>query len=807
MSLMPADLRFAARSLRMRPGFTLAAVFTLALGIGATTMIFSTVNRVLLNPLPYKGGDRLRYIWVQNPVASFQIWPSPSLTRAWLDNSHSFDGLQPTSGRQIKIERNGIRTAARNIQILPGFLSFLGLDPAAGRMFTEQEAASGGARVALLGYVYWQRELGGRRDIVGGTIRTDDDLYTVVGVMPERLAIFEDAEIWTPLSIASSDSGQMGYNILARLREGVEPEQAQTELDAIAARLPENPLTGWKSSVLTPQSIRGGSLKEPLTILFGAVGMVLLIGCANVALLLLARGASREREIAIRLSLGAGRMRVVRQLLTESTAIAILGGATGTLLAWWGVELLVKFKPKGFSSLDHVSIDVRALLFALALATAAALVSGVIPALRTSDISLGTALKNSGLGSGGATGNGRLRAALIAGEMTMSVMLLVGAGLLIRSLIQYQRADLGFSAKGLLTVQAELPTERYQTPESVAAFSAELLDRARQLSVVTDAITAIGAPPDYAFFGLGDLEIQGKGPLGQSAPRAVALNMVSPDYFDVLGIPILKGRSFTTEESSSGLPVVILSKGLAERLFPGERALGKRIRTASAGTKPNDWLTVVGIASDVAAGGLRGATRHLQWYRPYGEGLRSSGDIVRTSPVILRTSGSTAALIPVLQGIVKSMDATLPPAEVRSVSSQYSAMLAGPRFNALLLVIFAALALLLSAVGLFGVLAYTVARRTREIGIRVALGANRSSVRSLVVRQGMIPALVGLVLGAAASFYAVGFMGTLVYGIKPRDPAAFAAAAAVLLLTAFTACYIPARRATRVDPMSALRSE
>jgi predicted permease len=808
MRLVPHDVRYAARSLRKSTGFTLAAVLTLALGIGATTVIFSAVNRLLLHPLPFKGGDRLVYVWLQNPNASFMVWPSAAITDAWLHTAHSFDGMQPNAGGQFELERQGEISKVSGTLVLPSFLSFLGLTPALGRMFAPAEAGPGAPPVALVSYGFWQRELGGQRDVLGHTMTLGDTVYTIIGVMPKQLALFSEADIWMPLRVSTTDSPMQGYNVLARLRAGITPEQAQRELDAITTRVPDKNFSSWKAKVLAPQHFLGGTLQHALPILLGAVGFVLLIACTNVALLLLARGAAREREIGIRLSLGAGRRRVARQLLVESTLIAVAGGALGVLLAWWGVQALTGLRPESLSDLAHIGIDARVLLFAVALSTIAALLSGVVPAIRATDVSLGATLKSGAPGSGGAAGSARLRNVLVAGEMMLSVVLLVGAGLLVRSLIERQHADLGFNAAGLLTVRTSLSKARYPSAASRTAFTAELLARTRALPGVSGAIIAEGAPPRYGFTGLGDLEIDGRGAVGTSAPRAVAYNMVPPDYFRVLGIPLIGGRAFSAAENSTHAPVVVLSKGMADRLFPDGSAIGQRLRRIPTGTAPQPWQTVIGVAQNVAAMGVTGETRQLQWYVPYGDGPQLSGGYL--SPpglLIVRTAGDAAALAPMLRGLVHSMDAEIAAPDIATVTSHFAEQLAAPRFNTILLGLFAVLALVLAAVGLFGVLSYAVARRTRELGIRVALGAQAGDVRALVVRQGMMPALVGLALGAVAALFTTRVLASLLYGVAPRDVTAFVAAAVVLTATAFAACYLPARRATKVDPMTALRSE
>ncbi|HET7565210.1 MAG TPA: FtsX-like permease family protein, partial [Gemmatimonadaceae bacterium] len=465
-------------------------------------------------------------------------------------------------------------------------------------------------------------------------------------------------------------------------------------------------------------------------------------------------------------------------------------------------------RPESLSDLSHIGIDTRVLLFALALVVGVAIVSGVLPALRATDVSLGAALKSGAPGSGGAAGSGRVRSTLVAGEMMLSVVLLVGAGLLVRSLVERQRADLGFHADGLLTMRTMLPKSRYASSASRAAFRTELLERARALPGVTDATIAMDAPPQYGFTGFADLEVEGRGPLSAAAPRLVAFNMVSPSFFHVLGISVISGRSFSDAENRTGAGVVVISKGMADRLFRGENAIGQRVRHKPRGSEHGKWSTVIGVVNDVAAMGLTGDTRHLQWYEPFGNGVELAGGFTPDpGRLIVRTTGDASALAPMLRGLVHSIDTEIPAPDISTVESHFAEQLAAPRFNTILLGLFAALALVLAAVGLFGVLSYAVAQRTREIGIRVALGAQTRDVRALVVRQGMLPAIIGLTLGAIAAFFATRVLASLLYSVAPRDTTAFVGAGVVLVATAFAACYVPARRATKVDPMTALRSE
>ncbi len=811
------DARLALRSFGRSPLFTATAVVTLALGIGATTAIFSAVNRILLHPLPFRGGDRLVYVWRQNPNASFMVTPSAGVVAEWLHGTRStLEGIQPLDKQPLDLESGGETRRIVAEDVRPSFLSFLGVAPALGRGFAADEARPGGAAVVMLGHAFWMSRFGGRKDVLGRTIRLDGVPAVVVGVMPARLALFEEADVWRPLRLAAADTASFqGYQVLARLRPGATPEAAGRELDALAARVPAGPFSGWKTRLLRPQHFLDDTLQRGLPILFGAVAFVLLLACANVGLLLLARGAGRRREIGIRLALGAGRRRIARQLVVEAMCLAGAGGALGLVLAWWGVRALSALRPESLPELEHIGMDGHVIVAALLLAVLAALLAGAFPALRASDVAPADALRAGARAGGGGSGSGRGRSAIVAFEMMLSIVLLVSAGLLVRSLIARQRADLGFRAEGLLTVRTTLPKAGDAGAVDAAAFDATLLARVRGLPGITGATIATGAPPQYGVMGLGGWESAGEGALGERAPRQVAVDMVRPDFFRVLGIPLVAGRTFTEAEDEAGASVAVISRGLATRLFPGESALGRRLRSGApaAGpgggrsSAPRSWVTVIGVARDVAGNGIAGDARHLQWYSPYGKGPRLPGAPPLAGLLIVRTSGRAAALAPLIRGIVRSIDPHIPAPEIATVPSKFAERLAGPRFETVLLGLFAALALALAAIALFGVLSYAVAQRTRELGIRVALGAQSHDVRALVVRQGMLPALAGLTLGIGVALVASRLLRGLLYGVEPTDATAFAAAAAVLAATALAACYIPARRATRVDPIVALRAE
>jgi predicted permease len=797
------DLRFALRSLSRNPGFTIAAVVTIALGIGATTVVFSAVNRVLLHPLPFEGGERMVYVWLGTDRYSFMLTPSASVVDAWQRDAHSFEGLESYSHEQRYWSNGDTEKKIAGVRISPGFLRFFGLSPAVGRMFAADDMVPGGPRVVLLSYGFWRRAYGGRPDVVGSTVRLRDGAYEVIGVMPRRISYFDDAEIWLPLvGPSASDSTAPHYQVIGKLRPGVTPATAQRELDAIASRTPSAESDEWSARVVEPGTFTSRSLRSGLPILLGAVAFVLLIACTNVALLLLARGRVRERELAVRLALGAGRGRLVWQLLLESAMLTLAGGALAIVITWWGLGALDAVLPESLSDLSHTAVDGHVLLFALLSTAGAALLVGVVPAMRSTALAPAATLRGSAPGERGGHRRG-LRDLLIAGETMLSVVLLVGAGLMVRSMIELQGADLGFRPEGLLTMAVTLPGDRYPTQASWQELEGELIQRVRALPGVRAATIANGAPPNYGVTGFNGVQVEGDDPI-TSGLSTVAMNVVQPDFFTVIGTRMLEGRTFTQSETRYEQDAIILSRGLAERLSPGRSLVGRRLRFAPQAP----WLTVVGIAEDVVAGSMSGDMRHYQSYSPDYEGPPTDSSYVPTSVfVIVRARGDAPAIFTTLRDVVHDIDPAIPPPEIATVESRLAGMLALPRFNTVALTVFAALALMLASVGLFGVLSYTVARRTREIGIRVALGALDGDVRALVVRQGMLPALAGLLLGSGAAFFATRVLSSLLYGVTPRDALSFVTAAMVLTVTALAACYIPARRATRIDPMTALRVE
>ncbi len=807
MTILPNRLRFAVRSLRRSPGIAVAAIVTIALGIAATTVIFSAVNRVLLDPLPFDGGARMVYLQLGKPNVGFVLMPTGQAVEAWRESAHTFAGVEPYREGEVRWESKGSQERLTSVYTLPSILRFLGVVPERGRMFSGDDAPGGAGTTVVVSHRFWMTELGGRSDVLGMPLRLDGKIYDVAGVLPARASLFADVDVWMPLEWPAAGNPAMGnYSVIARLREGITAGQAAAELATIYSRLPsDGPFGDWVPRVATPQEMMSRNLRSMLPIMLGAVGLVLVIACVNVALLLLARGASRERELAVRMSLGATRRDLMRQLFVESAILAVAGGAGALLLVRWGISALSALRPESLSELGQVQVSSHVLLFALGTTALTAVIVGILPALWSTDVSPAAALRQAA--SDTERGASRVRGALVAVEMMLSVMLLMGACLLVRSFIELQRADLGFDPERLITVRTSLPDARYSTAASRSAFRDQLLERVRALPGVKGATVALGVPPRYGVSGVASLELSST---GTAVPTAgvLAMNGVRSEFFSVLGIRMVAGRPFTDAEGRAESGAVILGEGLARRLSPDgnlQEVVGQQLRTGPKAP----WLTVVGVAEDVAALGITGVARHSQMYSPFGEGARYGGPDALPEPglFIVRGSVDPATLSTLVRDAVRQIDSALDPPEISTVHSYFDESFAAPRFSTVLLAIFASLALILAMVGLFGVLSYAVARRTREIGIRMALGALPGDVRALVIRQGMRPVLVGLVVGVPGALLAARVLSSILYGVTPHDPAALLVAASILSITALLACVLPARRATRVDPVNALNAE
>ena len=793
------------------PAFTAVAIVTLALGIGANSAIFSVVNGVLFRPLGYEKPEQLVWIWSTNPkdgikeeVASFPDFSD------WRQQARSFAGMAGFStfspilgGAEDEPERI---EAGRSVGEL---FSVLGVQPMLGRKFLEEENKEGKSKVVILSYGLWQRRFGGDSRIIGQQVLINSEPYAVVGVLPPD---FEDpmraeaghVQLWMPLEITAQKPEarrQDFLGVIARLKPGSSLQQASAEMTAIARRLEaEYPKwsTGWSTIVQPLHETLTGDMRRPLLVLLGAVTFLLLIACANVANLLLARASARQREIAIRVALGASRGRIVRQLLTENVLLSLTGGALGLVLAFWGLHALVAFGPADLPRLDSIRIDYHVLCFTLLLSLGTGLVFGLAPALAVSNLHLNDSLKEGGRGSAEGSGGRRVRGALAISEIALSLVLLIGAGLLARSFLRLQHVDAGFKPDHVLSVQLSLPREKYKEDQQLSAFYDQLLSRVVQQPGVESAAVTNSLPIGGANrLPLLYFRIYGRVQVPTSRLPDAEARIVSPDYFRALRIPLRRGRLFDSHDAKGAPEVAVINETLARRFFPNEDPIGKRI---TLHTVVEEWSTIIGVVGDVKGSALT-AEPYPQIYASY---LQSPS---RSMTLVVRTAGDPLAISGSVREQVHSLDREQPLYNLFSFEQVLSSSISKPRFNMFLITILACLALLLAAIGIYGVIAYSVAQRTHEIGVRIALGATHGDVIRLVVRQGLLLAAAGLGIGLLAAIAVTRAMTALLYGISATDPATFLGVALVLGGIAFIASYIPARRAARVDPLIALRYE
>ena len=795
------DIRYGIRSLLKRPGFTAIALIALALGIGANTAIFSLVNAVILQPLPYQDPDRLVWAWgnIQNGGNRASVAPLDFLD--YRSQNKTFEHFAAYMGLSANLTGSGEPERLTATGVTGNFFDAFGVRPALGRGFTLENEKSGQDQVTVLSHSFWQKRFGGDPSIVNKTIVLDGKTVEVIGVMPAHVIFPQLADLWVPLNFdISPDMRQRRAHFMrpiGRLKEGVTLTQAQADTDLIAAQLAEQfPETNknWNLRLVPLRDQLLGGSQTPLFILFGAVGFVLLIACANVANLLLVRAAAREKEIALRTALGASRVRIARQMITESLLLSIAGGALGALLATWGVEALVRLGEGSIPRTANVRIDATVLAFTFLISLATGLLFGLAPALRTVRVNLIDSLKDGLRGSGEGALRNRTRSLLVVLESAIAVMLLIGAGLLIRSLIALQNVDPGFDANNVLTMRITLPRQKYDTPEKSANFFGQLETRLAGLpGVESEALISelplSNQPNDMPF------TVEGRPPVASiSEGFGADFRMVSQNYFNALRIPLLRGRNFTEQDVRQSDKVLLVSEQLVTQIFPNEEPLGKRLIMAMSG----EPYEIIGIVGDIRHQSL-GAPAAPTMYMP----SRQRGG----TNLVIRTQGDPLSIVSAVRNEVQALDPNQPIAAVKKMSDWVDASVAAPRSSTTLLTLFAVLAMILAATGIYGVMSYSVARRTHEIGVRMALGARRFDVMKLVVRQGMILTLIGVVLGLGGAFALTRVMSTLLFGVTAKDPITFAAVAALLIAVAFIACFVPARRATKVDPLVALRYE
>ena len=803
------DVRYGARTLARTPAFTTAAVLALALGIGANAAIFSVVDAVILRPLPYGNPERLAVILHDDdgPVSAANF-------ADWRSRSRSFESMGAAEYWTPNATGVGEPEKLWALHVTPSVFPLLGITPLLGRTFLAEEGERGAEHEVVLGYSLWQRRFGGDPRIVGESITLDGAQYAVVGVMPRdfKFAPFwaTKAELWAPLVVDASRSREANtLRVFARLAPGVSLAQARAEMATITARL-EREYPGTNRGI-TVQSLKDkvvGDIRPALLVELGAVSFVLLIACANVAHMLLARAAARRKELALRTALGASRARVIRQLLIESLLLALLGGGGGLLLAMGGMRALLALAPAGIPRIETIGLDARALLFLLVVSLLTGVGFGLVPALRASATDLNDALKEGGRGSAEGIGRNRFRSVLMASEFALALILLVGAGLMIRSFIALRAIDPGLDPHNVLTMVVPVAGSSEAAPEKRAIFYEQLLQRVQSLPGVVSASAINHLPLAGDEWGR-TFHVEGR-PLAQrgDAPEAT-YRVVFPGYFRTMDIPLLRGRDVGEGDNLDAPAVVVVNEFLANRYWPGEDPIGKRITLDDPKRDSVSWITVVGVVKNAIQGDWT-ASEHEEIYLPFLQNrsyLEGEGAHLAYQTLVIRTSSEAAALAPAVRKAVWSLDSNLPVSEVQTMDAVVARATAQQRFNLFLLAIFAAVALVLAAVGIYGVMSYSVSRRTHEIGLRMALGARPGDVVGIVVGQAMLLAVIGACVGFVGALALGRFMSSFLYGVQPSDPLTFLAMSIVLGVVALAASYIPARRATRIDPLLALRHE
>jgi putative ABC transport system permease protein len=809
---MLLDLKAAFRELAKNRWFACVTVLTLALGIGANTAIFGVVNRLLLNTWPYPDAERLVYLRIALPRLQFATPPPALVAGAWSDQARSFEAVEGHTFRSVlAYDENGARVLT-GMSITPNLPALLGVAPLHGRSFTAADAEPGAPAVVLLSYEIWQRDYGGASDTIGRALTLDELPHTIIGVLPRRWDAFAAPlrpEVWFPRSFpAASDppAASLPVEIIGRLRPGVSLDAATAELEAIlepTLKAAPRPLYGTDVPTVRlegPTARVAANTRDALLVLTGAVGLVLLVACSNVANLLLARSASRARELSLRTALGASSWRLVRALFAECVVLALLAGVAGVALGWATLRILVWLRPNSLSAIAEAQIDATVVAFTFGVSLATALLFGLAPALQLRSRKLGDALRHgaSGVVRGGS--GARLRKLLVAAQMAMSVVLLVSAGLLVRSFVHLQSVDVGFDARNLFTATLTLPRGRYQEISSREVLLEQLLDRIRSSPGVAAATQAAYGPPSFLrLTGIG-FEIRGVTLSEADTAMSRGFNSVRPDYFDTLGLRLLQGRTFTTDEARNG-GVMLVNQAAAKHFWPDGEALGTEVKWG------RDWSTVIGVTDNVIAGGLTQQRDAPMFYMPAKQERLFPGLGPPNLTLIVRAAGDGAGATASLRNAVRELDPEIAISSILLTETALAGSIQGPRFNMVLLAAFAVIALVLAAIGLAAVIGYEVTERTHEIGIRMALGARTDNVRRLAMWHGLTPALVGVVLGVIGALVGTELAASLLHGVAPRDPLTFAGVVGLLVLVALGASWLPAQRATRVDPIVALRAE
>jgi len=807
MDALIKDLKFALRSLLKRPGFAVVAVITLALGIGGSTAIFTVVDAALLRGLPYKSPDRLYHLWEKTPKEDFSKREFSYPDYQDYQQNNVFDGLAAYTGGRVILSGAGESEFAGGPRVSANFFSVLGVDAIAGRTFQRGEDQPNGPKVTVLNYGLWQKRFGGDPKAIGQTLTINGESYTIIGVLPQSFQFaLRPNDLWIPYQPTTNQLARRqlhGTNLIGRLKPGVDAAQAQSELNVIASRIEKeynDSHAGTTMRIVPLQQEIVGNVRPILLVLLAAVGFVLLIACANVASLLLTRSLARQKEVAIRSALGASRWRVVRQLLTESILLSLCGGAAGLLIAYWGVPALVSTLPQtqliAMPFLKTLSLNGSILAFSFALSLLTGVVFGLAPALQAARLDLNEALKEGGRNMAAGASH-RLRSAMVVTEIALAVVLLVGAGLMMKSLLRLLETNVGFKTDNLLTVTFVLPPTKYTENNKLINASQQLQERVRSLPGVSSTgtvdILPVNAGNTTRFYVDGD-------PIPAPGKEIEAnVRNVNESYFQTLGVPLLAGRTFDERDGPDNPPVVIIGKTIADRLFPGRDPVGRQIKYPSYNGPSN---LIVGVVGDVKITGLDEAIKPVLYY-PFNQSASPFMSLV------VRTDADPIALAASIRNEIHSFE---PDTAILNVNTMDQMIAQTPasfmrRFPALLISIFAIVALLLASIGIYGVVSYSVSQQTHYIGVRMALGASPSDILRMVLKQGLLLALIGLALGVLAAFGLMRLLSSLLYQVSTSDAATFAAVSGVLFVVALLACYVPARRATKVDPLIALRYE
>lgn len=815
METLWQDLSYSLRRLAKNPGFTIVAILSLAIGIGANSAIFSVTNALLLRPLPYKDADRLVILWNRSPGLNVeQDWFSLGQYLDIKIENQVFEQVAVTIGGSYNLTGQGIPEHIEGARVSSSLFPLLGGQAAYGRVFLPEEDQKGKAPTVILSSAFWQRRFSSDPNVVGRTLRLNDQNLTIIGVLEAGFSLHKEvmptvngvqrADVFLPLPMSDADRTNRGgedYNLFARLKPGVTVAKAQADMDVIAQQMkrqyPQNyPANGGLTLSVVPlleQVV--GDIRRALYVLLGAVGFVLLIACANVANLLLARAAVRQKEIAIRAAVGASRGRIIRQLLTESVVLSLAGGLVGLGIAFAAVKVLRVFGSANIPRLPEIGLDGRVLAFTFFVSLLTGIVFGLVPALRASRVDLNEVLKDGGRSSAGG-GHHRIRNLLVVAEVALSLVLLIGAGLLIRSYQRIQNASPGFNPNGVLSLRLSLPAARYSTPESVVNFYKQLGDRVRQLPGVESVGMNLVLPLSNYTAAWGPITIEGYVPKAASELIISNERFISQDYFRTMGMPLVKGRHFDERDIKGAPEVTIVNEALAARFWPNEDPIGKRLQRGDKGT----WRTVVGVVRDEKEFSLENEPS-IAIFHPI-EQLQ-----IRSRYFVARTSSDPGRMLTTITNEIRMLDPELPVYDAATMDQRLHDGLARRRFAMFLLGVFATVALVLAAIGIYGVMSYWVSQRTHEIGIRVALGAQTGNILQLVIRQALTLVAIGIAIGLAGAFALTRLMSSLLFGVSATDLLTFVVISLLLGATALLASYLPARRATKVDPMVALRCE